>query len=141
MKKLLKKLFDITFWKFILVGIVNTGVGTGVMFVMYNVFHCSYWLSSASNYIVGSVVSYLLNKFFTFKDQSSDPKTMVRFVINIALCYLIAYGGAQPIVKAIFSNADVGLRDNLSMLCGMGLFIILNYFGQRFFVFSQKKAG
>lgn len=141
MKALLAKLFDITFWKFIAVGIVNTCVGTGVMFIMYNVFHCSYWLSSASNYVVGSVVSYLLNKFFTFKDQNKDPKTMVRFIVNIALCYLIAYGGAQPIVKAVFSNAEVALRDNIAMLCGMGLFVILNYVGQRFFVFSNKQNG
>ena len=141
MKELLKKLFDVTFWKFILVGFANTFVGTGVMFVMYNVFQCSYWISSASNYVVGSVVSYLLNKYFTFKNKNKDPKIMVRFIINIALCYLVAYGGAQPIVKAIFSNADVVLRDNLAMLCGMGLFVILNYVGQRFFVFSNKQNG
>ena len=66
---------------------------------------------------------------------------MVRFIVNIALCYLIAYGGAQPIVKAVFSNAEVALRDNIAMLCGMGLFVILNYVGQRFFVFSNKQNG
>ena len=138
MKAKLAKLFDITFWKFILVGVVNTLVGTGVMFVMYNVFHCSYWISSASNYVVGSIVSYILNKFFTFKDNNKDPRTLVRFVINIALCYFIAYGVAQPIVRAIFVNADVTVRDNLSMLVGMGLFVMLNYLGQRFMVFRQK---
>jgi len=138
MKALFVKLFDVTFWKFILVGVVNTLVGTGVMFVMYNVFHCSYWFSSASNYVVGSIVSYLLNKFFTFKDQNKDPKTLVRFIVNIALCYFVAYGVAQPIVKAVFNSADTVLRDNLAMLVGMGLFVILNYCGQRFLVFRQK---
>ena len=41
-KELCLKFFDVTFWKFILVGIANTIVGTGVMFVFYNVFHFSY---------------------------------------------------------------------------------------------------
>ena len=50
MKDLLNKFFDRTFWKFILVGVANTIFGTGIMFVFYNVFHFSYWVSSASNY-------------------------------------------------------------------------------------------
>ena len=31
MKEKIKNMLDITFWKFVLVGIVNTLVGTGVM--------------------------------------------------------------------------------------------------------------
>ena len=138
MKLHLAKLFDRTFWKFILVGVVNTLVGTGAMFILYNVFHCSYWFSSAGNYLIGSIVSYLLNKYFTFQDRQRDHKTMFRFIVNISLCYLIAYGCAQPIVKVIFINANTVLRDNLAMVCGMGLFVMLNYAGQRFFVFRRK---
>ena len=52
------KCFDITTIKFILVGIVNTIVGTGVMFFLYNFCSVNYWIASASNYIVGSIVSY-----------------------------------------------------------------------------------
>ena len=35
----IKKIVDITALKFVLVGVVNTLVGTGVMFLLYNVFH------------------------------------------------------------------------------------------------------
>lgn len=66
MKDKIKNILDVTFWKFVLVGIVNTLVGTAVMFAAYNVLHLSYWISSASNYVVGSIVSYFLNKYFTF---------------------------------------------------------------------------
>ena len=59
MHHLMKKHLDRTLWKFLLVGTVNTVVGTGIMFVFYNVLHLSYWLSSASNYVFGSVLSYL----------------------------------------------------------------------------------
>ena len=51
MKEKIKNMLDITFWKFVLVGIVNTLVGTGVMFAAYNLLHLSYWVSSASNYV------------------------------------------------------------------------------------------
>lgn len=135
---MIRKLFDITFWKFILVGIVNTLVGTAVMFGCYNLLHFSYWVSSAANYVVGSVVSYFLNKNFTFRNKSRDPMVLVRFVINITVCYLLAYGIAKPLVRRILSGSSVSIQENGAMLVGMCLFVGLNYLGQRFFAFRES---
>ena len=137
----LKKFFDITFWKFILVGIANTIFGTGIMFLFYNVFHFSYWVSSASNYIFGSILSYFLNRIFTFRSKSHTKETLPRFVINITLCYLIAYGVAKPLALRVLSGAALNIQENVAMLFGMCLFVGLNYIGQRFFVFKGKKES
>ena len=136
---MIRKLFDITFWKFILVGVINTLVGTAVMFGCYNLLHLSYWVSSAANYIVGSVVSYFLNKNFTFQNKSKDPMVVVRFVLSITVCYLLAYGIAKPLVRRILSSASVSVQENGAMLVGMCLFVGLNYLGQRFFAFREKE--
>lgn len=136
---MIRKLFDITFWKFILVGIVNTLVGTAVMFGCYNLLHFSYWVSSAANYVVGSVVSYFLNKNFTFRNKSKDPMVLVRFVVNITVCYLLAYGIAKPLVRRVLSGSSVRIQENGAMLVGMCLFVGLNYLGQRFFAFREKE--
>ena len=139
MKNLLSKSFDRTFWKFILVGVANTLFGTGIMFVFYNVFHFSYWISSASNYFFGSILSYLLNRMFTFRSEETTTKTLPRFVINISLCYLLAYGMAKPLVSHILSVFSQNIQENIAMLVGMFLFVGLNYIGQRFFVFKGKR--
>lgn len=136
---MLAKLLDKTFWKFILVGVINTLVGTGIMFLFYNVFHFGYWVSSASNYIVGSIVSYLLNKHFTFRNKSKSPKVLVSFVINISVCYLAAYGVAKPLIRMLLEGASVVVQDNVAMLAGMCIFVGLNYLGQRFIVFKEKE--
>ena len=81
-----KKIFDLTFWKFILVGIANTLFGTAIMFLFYNLLHFNYWISSASNYIFGSILSYFLNKYFTFKNKSKDKSVIFKFIVNILLC-------------------------------------------------------
>ena len=47
--KRLRTLFDAKLWKFLLVGVVNTLAGMGIMFGLYNVAGCSYWVSSAAN--------------------------------------------------------------------------------------------
>ena len=133
----LRKLCDVTFIKFVMVGVVNTFFGTAIMFVFYNVFHLSYWISSASNYVFGSILSYFLNKYFTFKNNDKSSKVIFKFILNISVCYLVAYGVAKPLVRALLSDFAVSIQDNCSMLTGMVLFVFLNYFGQRFFAFKK----
>lgn len=139
MKKLLSKFLDKTFLRFIIVGVINTLFGTAIMFVFYNVFGLSYWLSSASNYFFGSILSYFLNKYFTFQYKKRDWKVVGRFVLNISACYLIAYGIAKPLVRALLSGASATIQENVAMLCGMCLFVALNYLGQRFFAFKSEE--
>lgn len=142
----LKKIFDPTFFRFIIVGCINTLVGYGVMFGLYNLagLHTwgdrGYWISSAANYVVGSIVSYVLNKHFTFRNREKGAGVVVRFILNISVCYLLAYGLARPAVNWALGGMGLGeqLQGNLTMLFGSGLFVILNYCGQRFFAFKTK---
>ena len=135
-----KRLLDKTFWKFIMVGVINTIVGTGVMFLCYNVLRCSYWISSAMNYIVGSIVSYFLNKYFTFQNKQRSWKIIGKFILNISICYLIAYGVAKPLAAHILRSQSIRIQENGALLVGMCLFVGFNYLGQRFFVFKEDRS-
>lgn len=109
------------------------------MFGLYNCLGCSYWVSSAGNYIVGSIVSYFLNKYFTFKNRQKSVKTVLKFVVNIAVCYLVAYGLAKPVAAWLFSGFSVTVQENIAMLAGMCIFVGMNYLGQRFVVFREAE--
>ena len=137
MKKILK-FFDITTIKFVIVGVVNTLVGTGLMFVLYNVFSVNYWISSASNYVVGSIVSYFLNKYFTFQNRERSLRQIILFVLNITVCFLLAYGCAKPAVSFVFEGAGEKVQENIAMFVGMAGFVILNYLGQRLVVIKRE---
>lgn len=129
------RIFDRTILKFLIVGVVNTLFGTAVMFSLYNLAGCSYWISSAANYILGSVLSFFLNKYFTFQNKERPWRQVVRFTVNIAACYLVAYGVAKPAMRMLLSGQSVSIQENAAMLAGMCLFTGLNYLGQRFFAF------
>lgn len=131
------QLFDRKLWKFLLVGGINTLVGSVIMFGLYNLAGWGYWLSSAMNYGITSVLSFFLNKYFTFQNRGWSLGQIGRFVLNILLCYGIAYGVAQPLCRLVLAGAGETLRDNVSMLVGMGLFTGLNYLGQRLFAFRE----
>ncbi len=141
---LFRKLFyDKSFVRFVLVGIVNTIVGLTVMFSCYNILHLGYWLSSATDYVLASIVSYFLNKHFTFGYHEKGWWSLARFVLNIVVCYFIAFSLARPMVKFCLSHIgwemEVSLLENISMLIGSGLFVVINYLGQRFFAFKQSE--
>jgi len=147
----IKKFFDIKFWKFILVGILNTIVGTGLQFVLYN---CTIlntmsekgtFIASSVSYFLASIMSYFLNKYFTFKNKEKGWKPVIRFAINIAVCYSIAYGLAIPVTSWICKANNLSMfgwsvdtfASNVSMVIGSCLFVALNYIGQRFFAFKE----
>ena len=134
----LSGLIDKKLAKFLVVGVINTLVGTAIMFGLYNLAHCSYWVASAANYILTSILSFFLNKYFTFGSKEKSAAEVLRFAVNIAVCYLLAYGIAKPLCLAALAGASAAVRDNVSMFVGMCLFTGFNYLGQRFFAFKQK---
>ncbi|NOW87144.1 putative flippase GtrA [Clostridium beijerinckii] len=134
----INQITDIKIIKFLIVGGINTLIGVGVMLVFYNIFGFNYWISSVANYIVGSIISYLLNKYWTFKNKNKSFKIIIKFIINVLICYLLAYGIAKPFVKIALSGVRERVQENVAMLIGMILFTILNYFGQRFFAFKDN---
>ena len=136
---MLKKFFDKTFLRFVAVGVVNTLFGSGIMFLFYNVFHFGYWISSASNYVFGSILSYFLNKSFTFRNTDKSPRVFLRFTANILVCYLVAYGVAKPLARLVLSGFSVSWQENAAMFVGMCAFTFINYIGQRIFAFKYDE--
>ena len=136
MKKIFIKLISMEQLRFIVVGVLNTIIGTATMLIAY---YCGfgYWISTALNYIVGSVFSYFANKYFTFHSKAKDKKELFRFIINIVVCYFVAYGVAKPIIIKVLGSGNIFI-DYVSMILGMLIFIVINYLGQKFYVFNNR---
>lgn len=158
----LTDLFDRTMLKFIIVGIINTIVGLAISFTLlhftgrtaWGVIHVSqttglaniegtwsYWASTSTSYILASILSFFLNKHFTFQAKHRSAKMVLYFILTIVVAYLIAYGIAAKVMYSLLSDYSPVFRDRVSTVFGMCLFTGLNYFGQRFLAFKppQKK--
>jgi len=135
----LKQFLSREFLTFLVVGVVNTLFGTAIMLVLYNVFGCSYWVSSFCDYFFGSILSYFLNKHFTFHYQGTDWRSIVKFALNIIVCYLIAYSLALPLTRAALESLQLSkpVVENVAMLVGTVLFMVINYLGQKFYAFKS----
>lgn len=133
----MKKLIDPSMWKFLLVGVGNTLLSMVLMFLLEGL---GYWPSTAIAYAAGAVLSFFLNRSFTFQNRAALRPAALRFAINAVVCYLIAYSIAQPAVSWALSRTGISpvWQERAAKLCGMGLYTVLNYFGQRFFAFRNK---
>jgi putative flippase GtrA len=131
-------LFNNTFLKFIIVGVINTLVGGAFMFLLYNVFEIGYWLSSAVSYVLISILSFFLNKYFTFSVRHWSAFMVFTFIMTIAVSYLTAYGIAKPAMNYLLRDNSQKIRENMALFTGMCLFTGINYLGQRCIVFKSK---
>lgn len=131
-----------------MVGVINTLMGWGIMAVLYNLIHMNYWLSSGISYFIGSVFSYHANAKLTFKVENRDKWLPWRFALNIIVCYLISFSVAKPLVARLIDLSGLTrqaalsrkLFENIAMIFGMCIFIVMNFFGQKLFVFRKSKS-
>ncbi|MCL2720431.1 MAG: GtrA family protein [Treponema sp.] len=137
----LQLFFDKRFFRFILVGIINTLTGSFIMFMLYNAANLSYWFSSACNYVFTSILSFFLNKYFTFSVKHWSVFMVFAFVITIAISYLMAYSISKPVMNFLLSGYSVKIRENIALFTGMCFFTVINYFGQRFIVFKKEEKN
>jgi putative flippase GtrA len=133
------EVFDRKFFKFVLVGIINTIVGSAIMFLLYDAAHLSYWVSSACNYGLTSILSFFLNKYFTFGVRQWSAFKVFAFILTIVFSYLIAYGIAKPVMSYLLRDSSLKIRENAALLTGMCLFTGINYLGQRLVVFRRRE--
>jgi putative flippase GtrA len=122
------------------VGLVNTLVGSAIMFALYNAAGYSYWLSSSANYILTSILSFFLNKYWTFRVRQWSLRMVAAFALTIAVSYMLAYGIAKPVAYWALRGHGEKVRGNAALLAGMCLFTGLNYLGQRFAAFRKEKT-
>lgn len=136
----MRSLIDRSMLRFILVGICNTLLSMAVMFALEGL---GYWPSTAIAYMAGSVLSFFLNRSFTFHSEEALGRSAVKFAVNVAVCYVIAYTVAQPLAGWVLGWTGIPpiWQERLTKLGGMVLFTGLNYFGQRFFAFRRTDRG
>jgi putative flippase GtrA len=126
--------------RFLLVGLVNTGIGLAIMFLLLNVVGASYWVSTFTGNAIGACVSFLLNRAFTFKSTVSYHTGLPRFIIVILLCYFSSYFLSGKMGEWISQYFIISpeMAKNVSVLLGSVFYTISNYLGQKYFVFTNK---
>lgn len=124
-----------TLVRFMFIGLINTCIGLSLIFLLLNVVGWPYWMSTSIGNGIGAIVSYFLNKNFTFKSKVNDKKGITLFVFVIVGSYIISYRlGYSLITNSLFVNLGL-YTEELSVLIAAMIYTVLNYLGQRYVTF------
>lgn len=134
----MKKVIDKKLILYCILGFVNYVFCTGLMFLLHDQGICSDHTAPLVNYGVGGVIWYFGNVKLVFK-QKQTPALIVRFILEIIICYVISYYIlapliCKPFIKKVMAEKD---RERIRMAVGSVTYAIVNYFGQRFYVFRD----
>ncbi|AMC92883.1 hypothetical protein AOC36_02455 [Erysipelothrix larvae] len=136
---MIKRLLDLQIVKFGIVGVMNTALSWVVMFFLYNIMHVSDTISTLVAYILGSILSFILNRTYTFQSEASIGASAFKFTLNVAICYVGAYVIFKPFIKSMVAlvSQSQHVIDNITMMLGSVVFTAINFIGQKYFTFKN----
>lgn len=141
-KKLRALLLEPSLRWFLLIGLGNTVLSLAIQLGLYSWARLGYWASSALAFVIASLSSFYFNRKYSFRSRGAVGRDALRFAVNIAVCYLLAYGAAQPLMERVIPWLGWGWlvrwQGQITLVAGNGLFTCLNYFGQRCFAFRER---
>ena len=129
---------------YLLIGLTSTAINWTLTYVLNNVFGIGYWATSVITFLICTIFSYIMNKRYAFRNTESEKETLPRYVLEVCVCFLLAYGLGKMALDWFFSKVLVLPLDEDKMNTVKGIlanccYIALNYIGQKFFVFRKNK--
>ncbi len=119
--------------RFGLVGVLNTVITQGLIFLLQNFAGVHYVASNVVGYAAGITNSYICNRIWVFKSRGSIRTETMKFLVVTGACYLLQLG-FLVILKEGF---NVG--KNAAQLISMVFYSCLNFVGQRTFTYSDRE--
>lgn len=113
--------------KFIYAGLAAVGTDFLFYYLLLNLF--SHEFSKGISFIIGSVVAFILNKYWTFRKPEKSFIQMIRF----GILYCTTLGLNIMSNKIVLDNTNMVF---VSFLFATGISTILNFVGQKWWVFK-----
>ena len=122
-------------WRFVLVGLVNTGVDFLLFLFLVRVAGINYLLAQTVSYCFGMVNSFIMNKLWTFAKTGQDISTHLQF-IQFAGLNVLSLGGSLLGLKIL--NDYLGVNIYLAKILVTGVTWSIRYVGYRYWVFARR---
>jgi putative flippase GtrA len=149
--------FFVEAFKYGIVGILNTLVTAVVIWLMMHaIFHVQaennvpariISISNIIGHIAGLINSFVWNRKWTFKSETSWKKDFIRFIIAFLICYipqllivnLLNYYTLIPDIKFHFLHHPYVVTSAYScQLAGIVFYTVMNFFCNKYYTFKKQ---
>ncbi|MCM1067376.1 MAG: GtrA family protein [Muribaculaceae bacterium] len=130
------------FVKYCLVGVLNTLVTLGVIYLCKSFFGLNLYVSNALGYICGVINSFLCNKTWVFRSKGGYTREAVKFLIGFALCYALQFWVVWMLNEStfgslLFSIAGIEISGyGIATLLGNVVYTLANFVYNRLITFK-----
>jgi len=137
-KKLIKKIpiinrFDNLFWSYLFISAIATIVDIGFLFLLTDIVKINYLVSATISFFFGTVVAYIGQKYFTFKDTNKRIAKQFGLFAFISVIGLLINLGVLKLCVELF-----GLHYMIGKLFAIGVGFFWNYTANRKLTFNKQ---
>lgn len=122
-----------TFGRYLLVGVANTLVGLGTIYMAMYFLRLDIVHANAVGYTIGVLFSFLLNKSWTFKSDDHLLFSFLRFITVLAVAYV------ANLSTVLFLNSRFHVDAYFAQAAGIFPYTIIGFLGNRYFTFRSQR--
>ncbi|MGB7550056.1 MAG: GtrA family protein [Chromatiaceae bacterium] len=115
-----------------LVGVANTLVGLGAIYFAMYFLRLDIFQANALGYSVGILLSFGLNKAWTFRNNDQVIYSFLRYLLVLAVGYL------ANLATVLISNSHFGLNPYIAQALGVIPYTAIGFMGSRYFAFRTQ---
>ncbi len=131
------------FIKYCVVGVMNTLITLGSIFICKSLLGVDPYVSNAIGYALGLLNSFLWNKNWVFRSKGKYTPEAIKFLLGFALCYAVQFSAVWIITNSSFGSItyDIGFfvisGYGIATLVGNVLYTVCNFIYNRVFTFRK----
>ncbi len=131
-KELVASIEKFTGVRFVFVGILNTFVGLSIIYLLKWLWDVSDVLANIGGYAIGFVLSFLLNREWTFRFRGKTVNVYAKFAVIMAIGYFI------NLVCVLIGLRMLNLNSYVSQALGLFPYSAFTYFALKHYVFVSE---
>jgi len=113
--------------RFLVAGVSAVGTDLVTYYILLN--FLSHDIAKAISFLLGTIVAFVINKYWTFEKYEKSYKEMFQF----GILYSSTLGANVLTNKIVLNNTEIVF---LAFLIATGVSTVLNFLGQKFWVFK-----
>ena len=122
-------MFDSSVFRYLLIGVANTFTGLSVIYLAKWLFGLDDVIANMLGYGVGLMLSFTLNKHWTFRHIGPTVPAIKRFLLVVGVAYM------ANLVAVMYSINSLALNSYLAQALGVIPYTVIGYLGSRFYAF------
>ena len=131
-KRELKKIGIKKVIRFLLVGIINAISGYTLIILLYSLLNFHFYLANFTDYLLGLIISFILNRKFVFKAKGKIKGQFLKFLFSFFLSYFL------NIFVFYICSEFINLNYYLALLIASFFYTVSFFILCNFFTFKKK---